>query len=434
DGPVLAADRGLGHGADDDQRPGAAGPGGGGMAAQAGTGRHGALRPGQPVHQQRLAIVPEGAPDGAEHEPPRELPRQRGGRELLQRPEKGADQAADLPDQGRGGLGRVRLHRDVLQPGSSAWFRWRCLTGRVRKALRAKRPMSVYENLGGPVAQLAAALLGAGLAVAAAAVLEVVVQGGGAQDVGVVDAGLDGEDAHQGDRVVDVGRGVGVLAALGAVGVGGEGDRVHYAREWLDVVAHAVLPCGCRNVAPAASQSWDGRPWSRGPWDVGASFPPASIPSATPRTASGTPSTARPCPPTQKPAPRPWPPCPCAGARRRGPGACAAPGPRTWCDYCVEGEGAARHAGLLRRSPQRPAFGRARVHAGQGAGQSRVRKAGSALLPDGPNAPPLPRQPGRKWRTLRGGGECPGLRPPPRATAGSRRSPAGRGRPGARWW
>ena len=58
--------------------------------------------------------------------------------------------------------------------------------------------MSVYENLGGPVAQLAAALLGAGLAVAAAAVLEVVVQGGGAQDVGVVDAGLDGEDAHQG--------------------------------------------------------------------------------------------------------------------------------------------------------------------------------------------------------------------------------------------
>src|SRR5690606_4093768 len=32
-------------------------------------------------------IVPEGAPDGAEHEPPRELPRQRGGRELLQRPD-----------------------------------------------------------------------------------------------------------------------------------------------------------------------------------------------------------------------------------------------------------------------------------------------------------------------------------------------------------
>src|SRR5690606_3240413 len=48
-------------------------------------------------------------------------------------------------------LGRVRLHRDVLQPGASPWFRWRRRTGRVRKALRAKRPMSVYETLGGPV-------------------------------------------------------------------------------------------------------------------------------------------------------------------------------------------------------------------------------------------------------------------------------------------
>src|SRR5690606_1316715 len=33
----------------------------------------------------------------------------------------------------------------------------------------------------------------------------------------------------------------------------------HYAREWLDGVAHAVFPCGCRNVAPAASQKL-GRP------------------------------------------------------------------------------------------------------------------------------------------------------------------------------
>src|SRR5690606_22256730 len=92
-----------------------------------------------------------GAPDGAEHEPSRELPRQRRGREFLQRPEEGADQAADLPDASHCCFGRVRLHRDVLQPDSPAWFRWRHVTGRVRKALRAERRLSVYGTLVGPL-------------------------------------------------------------------------------------------------------------------------------------------------------------------------------------------------------------------------------------------------------------------------------------------
>ena len=129
------------------------------MATQARPGRAGPLRPGLPVHQQRLAVVPEGAPDGAEHEPSRELPRQRRGRELLQRPEEGADQAADLPDASHCCFGRVRLHRDVLQPDSPAWLRWRHVTGRVRKALHAERRLSVYGTLVGPHAQAIKPLL-----------------------------------------------------------------------------------------------------------------------------------------------------------------------------------------------------------------------------------------------------------------------------------
>ena len=85
----------------DDQRPGAASPGDGGLAAQARRRSAGPLRPGLPVHQQRLAVVPEGTPDAAQHEPSWELPRQRRGGELLQCLEEGEDQAADLPDAGR---------------------------------------------------------------------------------------------------------------------------------------------------------------------------------------------------------------------------------------------------------------------------------------------------------------------------------------------
>lgn len=47
--------------------------GGGRVATQAGPGRRGALRAGLSVHQQRLAVVPESAPDGAEHESAWEL-------------------------------------------------------------------------------------------------------------------------------------------------------------------------------------------------------------------------------------------------------------------------------------------------------------------------------------------------------------------------
>ena len=50
---------------------------------------------------------------------------------LLQRTEEGADQATDLPEPGHGDIGRVRLHRDVLQPDPPTRFRWRRVTGRV---------------------------------------------------------------------------------------------------------------------------------------------------------------------------------------------------------------------------------------------------------------------------------------------------------------
>ena len=66
------------------------------------------------------------------------------------RPEEGAHQAADLPITRHGGIGRIRLHRDVLQPNPPTWFRRRAVAGRVREALRAKRRLSVYGNLVGP--------------------------------------------------------------------------------------------------------------------------------------------------------------------------------------------------------------------------------------------------------------------------------------------
>lgn len=81
-----------------------------------------------------------------------ELPRQCRGRDLLRRPEEEADQAADLPDMRHSELGRVRRNRDVLQPDPPVWFRWRVVTGRVSKALRAERQLSVYGNLAGPSA------------------------------------------------------------------------------------------------------------------------------------------------------------------------------------------------------------------------------------------------------------------------------------------
>ena len=51
-GSVLQASRGLGHGTDDDPRPGVAGIVGGSVEAQAGPRRAGALGSGEPVHQR----------------------------------------------------------------------------------------------------------------------------------------------------------------------------------------------------------------------------------------------------------------------------------------------------------------------------------------------------------------------------------------------
>ena len=47
---------------------------------------------------------------------------------------------------------------------------------------------------------------------------------------------------HQGDGVVDAGRGVDVLAALGAVRVRGESDGVDDAGDGLGGLGHAVVP------------------------------------------------------------------------------------------------------------------------------------------------------------------------------------------------
>jgi len=49
--------------------------------------------------------------------------------ESLTTPEQAIN--AKLPDTRHGNIGRVRLHRDVLQPDPPAWFRWRRVTGRV---------------------------------------------------------------------------------------------------------------------------------------------------------------------------------------------------------------------------------------------------------------------------------------------------------------
>ena len=55
-------------------------------------------------------------------------------------------------------------------------------------------------------------------------VLNCVVQNGGNQDALVLDASFVREDVRKGDGVVDIWGGAGVLAALVAVFVGGEGD------------------------------------------------------------------------------------------------------------------------------------------------------------------------------------------------------------------
>ena len=69
------------------------------------------------------------------------------------------------------------------------------------------------------------------LLVAGGGVLDRVVQQRRAQHLEVGDAALVHQHVGERDRMVDVGRGVGVLAALVAVLVGGEGQRLKKKRE-----------------------------------------------------------------------------------------------------------------------------------------------------------------------------------------------------------
>jgi transposase InsO family protein len=89
---------------------------------------------GFPVHQHGLGLIPQGSQSGTLDEPARKLPRQRCCRELLQSAQAGADTAPDLQDPRRGQAGRVRLHRDVLQPETQARQERDAVTRRVRTA------------------------------------------------------------------------------------------------------------------------------------------------------------------------------------------------------------------------------------------------------------------------------------------------------------
>ena len=78
------------------------------------------LRPGIAVHKPRVAGVPCSAQSGAQHEPPRELPRQCRRGKLLPALEAGTYPPPHLPHPRRRKAGRFRLHRDVLQPETQA--------------------------------------------------------------------------------------------------------------------------------------------------------------------------------------------------------------------------------------------------------------------------------------------------------------------------
>ena len=81
---------------------------------------HGAFRSGFSVHRSGMADVPVSAWSRIQHEPAWQLSRQRRRRKLLPASEPRADQAAHLPDARRRQTGRVRRHRDVLQPETQA--------------------------------------------------------------------------------------------------------------------------------------------------------------------------------------------------------------------------------------------------------------------------------------------------------------------------
>ena len=70
------------------------------LAAQANSRLDAALGPEQQVHWLRVAGVPKGPWHRPQHKPAWQLPRQRGGGELLPTAEARVNQAEDLSDPG----------------------------------------------------------------------------------------------------------------------------------------------------------------------------------------------------------------------------------------------------------------------------------------------------------------------------------------------
>jgi hypothetical protein len=64
------------------------------------------------------------------------------------------------------------------------------------------------------------------------------MQKGGTQYGGIADVGLYGQDLGQGDGMVDVRRGIGILAALMSVFSGGKGDGLDGHPKWQGFFLH----------------------------------------------------------------------------------------------------------------------------------------------------------------------------------------------------
>ena len=88
------------------------------LASLAGIAAHRAFGPGLPVHQPRMAVLPPPAWTRAQHEPARELPRQRRRRELLPAAEAGA-----YPWIFRPALGNPKVRRVIAKAQGSAMVR-----------------------------------------------------------------------------------------------------------------------------------------------------------------------------------------------------------------------------------------------------------------------------------------------------------------------
>ena len=101
---------------------------------------------------------------------------------------------------------------------------------RLRSVFSSVLVVGHFEHDGGDDLAECDAKLGGGRV----RVLDRVVQERSAEDVDIVDT-LALEQARERDRVVDVGRGLGILAALIAVLVGREGDGVEQQRLGVEV-------------------------------------------------------------------------------------------------------------------------------------------------------------------------------------------------------